>query len=89
MIKQASNGGGVDERSAARTHAMIKQASYIRRQIILRPPLVLIFQGEADGDGFGSKFLLKTHFFSETAFRSTPDDFKTIFGTDFSRRSRW
>ena len=25
----------------------------------LRPPLVLIFQGEADGDGFGSKFLLK------------------------------
>ena len=54
-----------------------------RRQTISRPSLVLIFQGEADGDGFGSKFLLKTHFFSESAFRSTPDDFKTIFGTDF------
>ena len=71
-----------------KTFFSLKRLS-IRRQTILRPSLVLIFQGEADGDGFGSKFLLKTHFFSETAFRSTPDDFKTIFGTDFSRRSRW
>ena len=60
---------------------------YFRRQRILRPLLVSIFQDEADGDGFGSKFLLKTRFFYETAFRSTPDDFKTIFGIDFSRRS--
>ena len=36
---------------------------YFRRQIILIPLLVSIFQDEADGDGFGSKFLLKTCFF--------------------------
>ena len=32
---------------------------YFRRQRILGPPLVLILQGEADGDGFGSQFVLK------------------------------
>ena len=63
--------------------------AFFSTQRILRPLLVSIFQGEADGDGFGSKFLLKTRFFSETDFPSTPDDFKTIFGIDFSRRSRW
>ena len=35
---------------------------YFRRQRILRPLLVSIFQDEVDGDGFGSKFLLKTRF---------------------------
>ena len=68
-------------------HVFSLKGLSIRRQTILRPSLVLIFQGEVDGDDFGSTFLLTTHFSSEMAFRSTPDDFKTIFGTDFSRRS--
>ena len=33
---------------------------HFRRQRILRPPLVSIVQDEADGDGFGAEFLLKT-----------------------------
>ena len=36
-----------------------------RRQRILRPLLVSIFQDEADGDGFGSKFLLKIRIWSK------------------------
>ena len=74
--------------SSFKTHFSLKRLS-VRRKTILNPCLVSIFQDEADGDGFGSKFLLKTRFFSEVAFRSTPEDLKTIFGTDFSRRSRW
>ena len=35
---------------------------YVRRQMTLRPPLVSIFQGEADGDGFGPQILSKTLF---------------------------
>ena len=58
----------------------------VRPKRILKPSLVLIFQGEADGDDFGPPFLLKTRIVSETAFRSTPDDFKTIFGIDFARQ---
>ena len=33
---------------------------HFRRQRILRPLLVLIFQGEGDGDDFGAEFVLKT-----------------------------
>ena len=56
---------------------------YFRQQRILRPLLILIFQGEADGDGFGSKFHLENVIFFERASFSTPDDFKTIFGMIF------
>ena len=54
---------------------------------ILRPPLVLIFQGEADGDGLKAKFELKKEIFYEKHLISTKNDSKTTFGIDFSRRS--
>ena len=45
-----------------------------RRQTILRPSLVLIFQGEVDGDGFGSKFL-EISILLEKALYSKPENF--------------
>ena len=88
IFQGEADGDGFGSKFLLETWFSVK-GHYVRRQRILRPLLVSIFQGEADGDGFGTNFLIKTHFFSETAFPSTPEDFKTIFGTDLSRRSRW